>query len=36
VLAGLLNEALSKRQNWLPNLLETEDAMRVWHPASDR
>ena len=23
LLAGLLNEVLSKRQNWLPNLLET-------------
>jgi hypothetical protein len=34
VLAGLLNEALSKRQNWLPNLLETEDAMRVWQAST--
>jgi hypothetical protein len=36
VLAGLLNEVLSKRQNWLPNLLETEDAMRVWRDSTPR
>jgi hypothetical protein len=34
VLAGLLNEVLSKRQNWSPNLLETEDAMRVWEAST--
>ena len=28
VLARLLNDALSRRANWLPNLLQTEDAMR--------
>jgi hypothetical protein len=36
VLAGLLNEALSRRENWLPNLLETEDAMRVWQDSTPR
>jgi hypothetical protein len=36
VLAGLLNEALSKRQNWLPNLIETEDAMRLWQDSMPR
>jgi hypothetical protein len=36
VLAGLLNEALSKRENWLPNLLGTEDAMRVWQESTPR
>jgi hypothetical protein len=36
VLAGLLNEALSKRENWLPNLLGTEDAMRVWQESTSR
>jgi hypothetical protein len=29
-IAGLLNEVLSRRQSWLPNLIETEDAMRTW------
>jgi hypothetical protein len=36
VLAGLLNETLSKRQNWLPNLIETEDAMRAWQDNTPR
>ena len=36
VLAGLLNETLSKRQSWLPNLLETEDAMRAWQDSTPR
>ena len=36
VLASLLNEVLTKRQNWLPNLLETEDAMRVWQDSTPR
>ena len=30
------NETLSKRENWLPNLLETEDAMRVWRDSTPR
>jgi hypothetical protein len=29
-IAGLLNEVLTKRQSWLTNLVETEDAMRTW------
>jgi hypothetical protein len=29
-IAGLLNEVLTKRESWLSNLVETEDAMRVW------
>ena len=29
-IAALLNEVLAKRQSWLSNLVETEDAMRVW------
>ena len=36
VLAGLLNEALSRRDNWLPNLLQTEDAMRQWEASTPR
>jgi hypothetical protein len=36
VLARLLNEVLSKRHNWLPNLLETEDAMRLWEASTPR
>jgi hypothetical protein len=36
VLAGLLNEVLSNRQNWLRNLLETEDAMRRWEASTPR
>jgi hypothetical protein len=35
-LAGFLNEVLSKRQNCLPNLLETEDAMRRWEATIPR
>ena len=29
-IAALLNEVLTKRQSWLANLVETEDAMRAW------
>ena len=36
VLAGLLNEVLSRRHNWLPDLLETEDAMRRWEASTPR
>jgi hypothetical protein len=35
-IAGLLNEVLAKRQNWLSNLVETEDAMRVWEADTPR
>jgi hypothetical protein len=36
VMATLLNEVLSKRQNWLPDLLETEDTMRAWEARTPR
>jgi hypothetical protein len=30
-IAGLLNEVLDKQESsWLPNLIQTEDAMRTW------
>ena len=29
-IAKLLNEVLTKGQSWLPKLIQTEDAMRVW------
>jgi hypothetical protein len=35
-MASLLNEVLSKRQNWLPELLETEDSMRAWEAKTPR
>ncbi len=36
VLARLLNEVLSKRDSWLPNILQTEDAMRQWEASTPR
>jgi hypothetical protein len=36
VLAALLNEVLSRRDKWLPNLLQTEDAMRQWEASTPR
>jgi hypothetical protein len=33
-IAGLLNEVLTKRQGWLPNLVEAEDAMRAWEAST--
>jgi len=36
VLARLLNEVLSSRDNWLPKLLHTEDAMREWEASTPR
>ena len=36
VLAELLNEVLRKRDNWLPSLLQTEDAMRQWEASTPR
>jgi hypothetical protein len=36
VLASLLNEVLRRRENWLPKLLETEDAMRQWEATTPR
>ena len=35
-LAELLNDALAKRQSWLPTLVETEDAMRAWEANTPR
>jgi hypothetical protein len=35
-MAQLLNDALSKRENWLPDLLESEDAMRLWETRTPR
>jgi len=35
-MASFLNEVLSKRQNWLPELLETEDSMRAWEAKTPR
>ena len=34
VLARLLNEVLKRRENWLPDLLQTEDAMRQWEAST--
>ena len=36
MMASLLNEVLGKRQNWLPDLLETEDSMRAWEASTPR
>jgi hypothetical protein len=36
VLAGLLNEVLSRRDDWLRSLLQTEDAMRLWEASTPR
>ena len=36
VLAGLLNEVLSRREFWLPNIIQTEDAMRQWEASTPR
>jgi hypothetical protein len=36
VLAGLLNDVLSRHSNWLPSLLQTEDAMRYWEASTPR
>jgi len=35
-IAGLLNEVLAKRQSWLSNVVETEDAMRLWEANTPR
>jgi hypothetical protein len=35
-IAGLLNEGLKKRQSWLSNLIETDEAMRVWEANTPR
>jgi len=36
VLSVSLNEILSRRHNWLADLLETEDAMRRWEANTPR
>ena len=36
VMASLLNEVIGKRQNWLPDLVESEDAMRAWEAKTPR
>jgi hypothetical protein len=36
ILAALLNEVLNRRDKWLPNLLQTEDAMRQWEANTPR
>ena len=36
-IAGLLNEVLAKQEpNWLPNVMQTEDAMRTWEANTPR
>src|SRR6266481_5389169 len=35
-IARLLDEVLTKRQNWLPSLVETDDAMRTWEVNTPR
>jgi hypothetical protein len=35
-MAQLLNDMLRKRENWLPKLLESEDAMRRWEATTPR
>ena len=35
-MATLLNEVVGKRENWLPNLIEMEDAMRAWEANTPR
>jgi hypothetical protein len=36
VLAALLNEVLSRRDDWLPSRLQTEDAIRLWEASTPR
>jgi 2C-methyl-D-erythritol 2,4-cyclodiphosphate synthase len=36
MMAALLNEIINKRHTWLPDLIETEDAMRAWEAATPR
>jgi len=35
-LASLLNERMDRRENWLPDLIESEDAMRTWEAKTPR
>jgi hypothetical protein len=33
---ALLDEVLTKRQSWLPSIVETEDTMRAWEANTSR
>lgn len=35
-MASLLNEVLNRRENWLPGLIASEDAMRTWEAKTPR
>ncbi len=35
-IARLLDEVLTKRESWLPRLVETEDAIRAWEANTPR
>jgi len=36
VMASLLNEVIGGREHWLPDLIESEDAMRAWEAKTPR
>ena len=36
VMASLLNEVIAQHENWLPALIESEDAMRAWEANTPR
>ena len=36
VMASLLNELMERRRKWLPDLIESEDAMRGWEAKTPR
>ena len=36
VMASLLNELMERRRKWLPDLIDTEDAMRAWEAKTPR
>ena len=35
-MASLLNDLISREANWLPDLIDNEDAMRVWEANTPR
>jgi hypothetical protein len=35
-MASLLNEVVGRRENWLPGVIESEDAMRTWEANTPR
>jgi hypothetical protein len=35
-MASLLNEVMSTREKWLPDQIESEDAMRAWEASTPR